>query len=135
MTVGVTLDTSVLIDLLRGDGKTLDQLDRLERQGAAPVLSAVAVFEVLSGIEFTKSRSERVRLEILLRQFPIESFDLDAARRSGEIRGELLRLGTSPGAPDVMVAGHALSRGHTLVTRDRGLADAGSALGLPIVYY
>ncbi len=130
--MGVTLDTSVLVDLLRGDGKTLDQLDRLERSGLAPVLSAVAVFEALSGVEFTKSRSERVRLELLLRQFPIEPFDLDSARRAGELRAELLRSGKSPGAPDVMIAGHALSQGHTLVSRDRNLAAAARALGLPV---
>lgn len=133
--MGVTLDTSVLIDLLRGDRKTLIRLDRLEDQGLSPVLSSVAVFEVLSGVEFTKSRSERARLEILLRQIPIESFDLDSARRAGELRAELLRAGASPGAPDVMIAGHALSQGHTLVTRDHNLAEAATSFGVPTVSY
>ena len=133
--MGVTLDTSVLIDLLRGDRGTLTQLDRLEGQSLSPALSSVAVFEVLSGVEFTKSKSERARLEILLRQIPIEPFDIDSARRAGELRAELLRTGASPGAPDVMIAGHALARGHTLVTRDRGLAEACSAFGVAVVVY
>lgn len=133
--MGVTVDTSVLIDLLRGNPKTLSQLDRLEEEGQSPVLSSVAVFEVLSGVEYTKSRSERARLEAFLRQLPIEAFDLESARRSGELRAELLRVGFSPGAPDVMIAGHALSRGHTLVTRDRKLADAAAAFGVSVVSY
>jgi tRNA(fMet)-specific endonuclease VapC len=128
--VGVSLDTNVLIDVLRGDRKTLSAIDRLEGMGLVPVLSTVAVFEVLSGVEFTKSRSERAKVEVLLRQIPLESFDLDAARRAGEIRAELQRSGNSPGAPDVMIAGHALAAGHTLVTRDRALAAAGESLGL-----
>ena len=133
--MGVTLDTSVLIDLLRGDETTLAQLDKLEAEGLLPTLSAVAVFEALSGVEFSRSRSDRVRLEILLRQIPIESFDLDAARSAGEVRAELLRGGRSPGAPDVMIAGQALSSGHTLVTRDRALATSAKAVGVQVVAY
>ena len=128
--MGVTLDSGVLIDVLRGDRRTLTELDRLEGGGLIPILSAVAVFEVLSGVEFTKSRSERARVEILLRQLPIEPYDLDSARRSAELRAELQRAGKSPGAPDVMIAGHALAAGHTLVTRDRELAACCEALGL-----
>jgi len=133
--VGVTLDSGVLIDVLRGDRRTLTELDRLEGGGLVPVLSAVAVFEVLSGVEFTTSRSERARVEILLRQLPIEPYDLDSARRSAELRAELQRAGKSPGAPDVMIAGHALSAGHTLVTRDRELAACCEALGLSTLVF
>lgn len=133
--MGVTLDTSVLIDLLRGDEKTLEQLDRLEREGLLPTLSTVAVFEALSGVEFSKSRADRVRLELMLRQIPLEPFDLDGARRAGELRAELLRSGRSPGAPDVMIAGQALASGHTLVTRDRTLAASASALGVRVINY
>lgn len=131
--MGVTLDTSVLIDLLAGERRAVAEVDRLEAKDLVPVLSTVAVFEVLSGIEFTKSRAERARLEVLLRQIPIEAFDLDAARRAGELRAELQRMGRSPGAPDVMIAGQALAAGHTLVTRDRALADAGLTLGLSVI--
>lgn len=131
--MGVSLDTSVLIDVLHGDSRTLTEVDRLESRGLVPVLSTVAVFEVLSGVEFTKSRSERARVELLLRQIPTEGFDLDAARRAGELRAELRRQGRSPGAPDVMIAGHALAAGHTLVTRDRSLAESGRSLGLNAV--
>ncbi len=128
--MGVSLDTSVLIDVLRGDRTVLSEIDRLESAGLVPVLSTVAVFEVLSGIEFTRSRSERARIEIALRQLPIEEFGPDAARRSAELRAELQREGRTPGAPDVMIAGHALAAGHTLVTRDRALARASESLGL-----
>jgi len=133
--VGATLDTSVLIDLLQNNSAALTQVERLEAQGLEPFLSAVAVFEVLSGVEFTQSRAERARVEIVLRQIPIEPFDLDCARRAGELRAELLRMGKTPGAPDVMIAGYALALGHTLLTRDKRLAEAGSALGLATVLY
>jgi tRNA(fMet)-specific endonuclease VapC len=133
--VGVTLDTNVLIDLLRGDAATLTLLDRLESEGLLPTLTTVAVFEALSGVGFTKSRSDRVRLELMLRQIPLEPFDLDSAPRAGELRSELLRGGRSPGAPDVMIAGQALASGHALVTRDRPLANSARALGLQVAVY
>ncbi len=133
--MGITLDTSVLIELLRGDRRTQDLLDGLEREGLLPTLSTVAVFEALSGVELTKSRADRVRLEILLRQIPLEGFDLDAARRAGELRAELLRAGNSPRAPDVMIAGQALAAGHTLVTKDRSLAASARAMGVQVVDY
>ena len=133
--MGITLDTSVLIELLRGDRRTQALLDRLEGEGLLPTLSTVAVFEASSGVEFSKSRADRVRLEVLLRQIPLEGFDLDAARKAGELRAELLRAGKSPGAPDVMIAGQALASGHTLVTKDRSLAASARAMGLQVVDY
>ena len=133
--MGVTVDSSVLVDLLSGDRETVEVLEKLERGGHAPVLSTVAVFEVLSGVEFTNSRAERVRIEALLRRLPIDAFDVDQARAAAELRAELLRSGRSPGAPDVMIAGFALSEGHVLVTRDKRLATSATALGLEVVCY
>lgn len=133
--MGVALDTSALIDVLRGNETVLRETDRLEQEGGQPVLSTVAMFEVLSGVEFTRSRLERTRLESLLSRVRIEPFDQDSARRAAELRAEFLRVGRSPGAPDVMIAGQALAGGHVLVTRDRNLASVAAASGLQVVLY
>jgi tRNA(fMet)-specific endonuclease VapC len=133
--VGVVLDSSALIDALRGNEDLLRETDRIEQSGGLPVLSTVAVFEVLSGVEFTRSRLERTRVEALLARFRIEAFDQDSARRAAELRAELLRVGRSPGAPDVMIAGQALAGGHVLVTRDRDFARVAKVSGLKVVTY
>ena len=109
--------------------------DRLEQEGGVPVPSTVAVFEVLSGVEFTKSRHERARLDSLLSQVRIDDFDESSARRAAELRAEFLRVGRSPGAPDVMIAGQALAGRHVLVSRDRKLSEVAEALGLKVVRY
>ncbi len=121
--------------MLRGDETILREIDQLEREGNLPVLSTVAVFEVLSGVEYTRSRLERTRLESLLSQVRIEPFDQESAQKAAELRAELLRTGRSPGAPDVMIAGQALAGGHILVTRDRNLADVAKASGLRVIVY
>lgn len=133
--MGLALDTSALIDVLRGDEKALRATDQLEGEGSLLVLSTVAVFEILSGVEYTRSRLERSRLETLLSRFRIDPFDQDSARRAAELRAELQREGRSPGAPDVMIAGQALAGRHTLVTRDRVLASVAAASGLKVVIY
>lgn len=133
--MGFTLDSSALIDVLRGDAKALRATDELERGGQILVLSTVAAFEVLSGVEYTRSRLERMRLETLLSRYRIEPFDQASAQRAAELRAELQREGRSPGAPDVMIAGQALAGSHTLVTRDRVLANAAGSAGLKVVLY
>ena len=133
--MGLALDTSALIDVLRGDEKALRATDQLEGEGSLLVLSTVAVFEILSGVGYTRSRLERSRLETLLSRFRIDPFDQDSARRAAELRAELQREGRSPGAPDVMIAGQALAGRHTLVTRDRVLASVAAASGLKVVIY
>jgi predicted nucleic acid-binding protein len=121
--------------VLRGNETALCETDRLEQIGNLPVLSTVAVFEVLSGVEYTKSRVERVRLETRLSRMAVEPFDEVFARRAAELRGEFLRIGRSPGAPDVMIAGQALAHNHVLVTHDRRLAQVAGAFSLKVVLY
>lgn len=133
--MGVTLDSSVLIELLRGDPGLRCRLDELERSGQLPVLSAVVVFEALSGAAQSRPTAERDRLAGLLDRVPIEAFGPEDARRAAEVRGELGRKGRALSAVDCMIAGYALARGHTLVTRDRRLATAGQSVGLNTVAF
>jgi tRNA(fMet)-specific endonuclease VapC len=53
---------------------------------------------------------------ILLPNLPVLAFDAAAARRYGEIRADLERLGTPIGDADMRIAAIALSRGLRVVT-------------------
>ena len=131
--MGLTLDTSTLIELLADNPRVRSAIASQEERGLVPVLSAVAAFEALSGVEYTKSKAERARLEALFRRLPLEEFTLDAARMAGELRADLRRAGKSPSAPDVMIAGQAMAGGHTLMTGDRLLARSSEAMGLSVI--
>ncbi|HEV2317113.1 MAG TPA: type II toxin-antitoxin system VapC family toxin [Thermoplasmata archaeon] len=131
--MGLTLDTSTLIELLADNPRVRTAIASHEEKGLVPVLSTVAAFEALSGVEYTKSRAERARLEALFRRLPLEEFTLDAARAAGELRADLRRLGRSPSAPDVMIAGQAIAAGHTLMTGDRLLARSSESMGLSVI--
>lgn len=75
-----------------------------------------------------RSRTNLDRVDAL--RFPIVEFDGDDARQSGAIRAELAAQGTPIGPYDVLIAGQALNRGLTLVTRN--LREFGRVAGLRV---
>src|SRR5258708_22720032 len=101
--MGLALDTSTLIGLLSGSRKIRSAIADQEALGLVPVLSTVVAFEALSGVEFTRSKAERARLESLIRHLPLEDFTLEAARVAGELRADLRRVGRSPIAPPAII--------------------------------
>lgn len=50
--------------------------------------------------------------------FPIVEFDREDARQAGLVRADLAARGTPIGPYDVLIAGQALARGLTLMTRN-----------------
>ena len=57
-------------------------------------------------------------VESLLGRIDVLDFDISAAEHSGQIRATLAQRGTPIGPYDTMIAGHARSRGLTLVTNN-----------------
>jgi tRNA(fMet)-specific endonuclease VapC len=115
------LDTNVLSRLARGGDAGL------ARTVAARVmecrLSAIVWFELQYGAARSPSPAKALpRLALLRTLFPaVEAFDEEAARRAGEVRVFLegLRPNAQPiGHYDVLLAGHALALGSTLVTHN-----------------
>lgn len=106
------LDTNVCVDLLRGKsrGKQLPPYDRCR-------LSTVVVAELWAGVyKSADPIRNRASLTALLELFDIETFDEDASHHYGEIRAELEATGTVIGPLDLLIAGHARSKGAVLLT-------------------
>lgn len=60
----------------------------------------------------------RLALALLLANIDILNFDAAAAESYGEIRAELEKQGTPIGPLDMMIAGHARSLNHIVVTNN-----------------
>jgi len=123
------LDTNAAIAALNGDAD-MRRFLRLHSPGDFG-LSAIVVHELYYGAFRSRQRDANVRRLQEFRLAVVE-FDQEDAARSGEVRADLASAGTPIGPLDVLIAGQALSRGLTLVTRDvgefarvRGLAIAG----------
>lgn len=110
------LDTSFLIDVLRGDETVEDPMQTVDGSGAARI-SAVTVMELWEGIQLAgASARERASVEDLLDDLPEIPFDRRCAKEAGRINATLETSGRSIEAPDVMIAATARVHDRPIVT-------------------
>jgi len=108
----VLLDTTVLIDLLRGRPGASDRLRRMRAQGDVPYVCAVSAEEVARGI---RPREEPGAEQLLagLRSVPLGSADGWIA---GEWRRRYASRGRTLAQADCLIAAAALALGGRLAT-------------------
>jgi tRNA(fMet)-specific endonuclease VapC len=109
------LDTNLCIRVLRDRPNGLR--DRFNAEANALCISTVVLMELLYGAEKSKRPVENRREvgNFAARQ-EVLAFDDNAAGHAAEIRADLARRGISIGGYDLMIAGHARSRGLVVVT-------------------
>lgn len=111
------LDTNILIYTIKNKPEVVRQ--KFEAHDGEMCASSVTAMELLYGAH--KSQSVRRNLDAiegLLAQLEILDFDLGAAEHAGQVRAELAASGSPIGPFDVMIAGHARSKGLCLVTNN-----------------
>jgi tRNA(fMet)-specific endonuclease VapC len=113
------LDTNVLIYIVKNRPEVVRQ--NLDAHEGEICTSSITAMELLYGAH--KSQAVRRNLDVieaLLRRIEVLDFDLGAAEHAGQLRAELAVAGTPIGPYDIMIAGHARSRGLCLVTNNEG---------------
>ncbi|QFS84807.1 tRNA(fMet)-specific endonuclease VapC [Roseivivax sp. THAF197b] len=123
------LDTNILIYTIKNKPEAVRK--QFEAHDGEMCASSVTAMELLYGAH--KSQFVRRNLDViegLLGRIDILDFDLSAAEHAGQIRAELATSGTSIGPFDVMIAGHARSRGMCLITNNEGEFSRVSGLRL-----
>lgn len=131
--VVLALDTSEIVAALRRrpryDRRCFDQA---RHEGVPLVISAIAVHELVHGASIShQPAGNRALLERYLRDFERIDFTVDDAASSGRLGSELRAAGTPIGDIDTLIAGQALARGWTLVTRN--VRHFGRVTGLPLI--
>ena len=111
----IVADSDVLIDALRGREPAATRVlaGLSDRSLATTALSA---FELLSG---ARTEDEEATIEALLGALQILPFDLAAGRAAARCRRRLETEGQSIGMGDYLIAGLCISRGATLLSRNR----------------
>jgi predicted nucleic acid-binding protein len=106
------LDTTVLIDILRGRARRRTLLTELIGEGHLLATAAINVGEVYAGMR----PGEEARTDELLSN--LECFLLTAtiARRAGNLKSECQRRGQTLALADMIVAATAMEHGATLMT-------------------
>ena len=115
MTLRYLLDTNICIYTLKR--RPAHIRERFNRHAAHLAISSVVLAELLYGAE-KSSRPEHnlEQVERFAARLDVLPFDDLAAVHHGQIRAALERSGQGIGPYDLMIAGHARSRGLTLVT-------------------
>jgi tRNA(fMet)-specific endonuclease VapC len=113
----VLLDTNVVIAVQKGNPKVIARIKAAA--GGDIGISCIVMHELYFGA-FKSDRIERNLRETAKIRFPIIDFTRGDARMAGEIRADLQRKGTPIGPYDALIAGQALARNLTLVTRNTG---------------
>jgi tRNA(fMet)-specific endonuclease VapC len=109
------LDTNLCIRLLRDRPQGLRP--RFNAEADTLCISTTTLTELLHGAaKSARPIENRRQVEGLAARLAVLAFDEDAAAHAGEIRADLERRGQVIGAYDVLIAGHARSRGLVVIT-------------------
>lgn len=128
------LDTSFVIDFLRGRERAVSIFDFLQ-QGSAPVgVTPYTHYELYAGIgRSSRGDEERQRVEGLLDGLAFFPFEPEAARQAGLLDAELSAAGQPSSLIDLMIGAIALHHGQAVVTRDRNAFEG--IQGLEVLTY
>jgi tRNA(fMet)-specific endonuclease VapC len=113
------LDTNLCIRVLRDRPPAVR--DRFNLNADALAISTIVLTELLHGAaRSARPEHHRGEVERFAARLEVLPFDAAAADHAADIRADLERRGLKIGAYDVLIAGHARSRGLVVVTGDLG---------------
>jgi tRNA(fMet)-specific endonuclease VapC len=113
------LDTNLCIRLLRDRPQGLRP--RFNAEADTLCITTITLMEMLHGAARSARPAEtRREVENLARRLAVLPFDAEAAAHSAEIQAELGRQGRLIGPYDILIAGHARSRGLVVITGNLG---------------
>lgn len=115
----ICLESSFLIDFLRGVESTRTIYQRLRSEGCSFATTAVTAFELFRGVDKRgRIRGEEEALSKLLSRIIIWNLDMASAERGSRIYTELERTGRPIGVNDCLTAAIALSNGCQKIVSD-----------------
>lgn len=113
------LDTTFLIDLMRGDEDAVEKARELEWDLVQQRLSSMTLFELYYGIERSNQpNAEREEVQAVLESKPVHDADGSVMRKAGRLAGGLANEGTPVGDGDVIIAATADVVDEPVLTRN-----------------
>ena len=111
------LDTNVCIMAMRNPGDHVAA--RFKANAGTMCISTITLHELRFGADKSnRPAHQHEKVDDLVSRLEVLKFDDDAADQTGEINASLARKGQIIGAYDMLIAGHARSRGLTVVTNN-----------------
>lgn len=111
------LDTNICIYTIKNNPAIVRE--KFQQHQHHLCISSIVLSELLYGAEKSDTPTKSLALiEGLAARLEVLDFDENAAAHSAEIRAELAKKGTPIGHYDMLIAGHARSRGLILVSNN-----------------
>ena len=116
----VCLDTSFLIDVLRGE-KRAEEIEKRLDEGTEPVkVASPTVMELISGALLSNNpETEKQKVHQLLSYLIVLSLDKESAIIAGNTEAELTKAGEKIDVEDIMIGAIAKKGNETLLTRNK----------------
>lgn len=115
----VCLDTSFLVDLLRGKEKAIQELLRVENEGERIATTPISASELFEGAyKSGDAEGETEKVRELLRRLVLLELSIEACERYGKLAKELRSLGRQIGDLDTLIASIAMTHNEPILTRD-----------------
>jgi len=116
----VCLDSSFLVDLLRGNDDTSNFLEKYESAGENIFVSSISLAELIKGAYLSANpQKEESKVKGLISSFLELPFNNECAFLAGKIEAELISKGEIIGVEDVMIAATAIQNNELLITRNK----------------
>ena len=109
------LDTNTCISAMRHEPAVVRRLESVAPDDC--VISSITGYELFTGVAKCSNASrEAAKVQALLHAVHVLPFDLTAAQRAAAVRADIESRGCPIGPYDVLLAGHAIATGLTLVS-------------------
>ena len=116
----VCLDTSFIIDLLKGRNDVKDIMNRLERGSEAVSVTSPTIMELVTGTNLSSRISEeKERIIGFLSGLLTLDFDKKSAFIAGDIEADLLKRGERIETEDIMIGAIVKKNNEVLLTGNR----------------
>jgi predicted nucleic acid-binding protein len=118
--VKALLDTSVLIDILKGDKKATECVEEI-RKRASLYTTTVNIYDILRGIQLLEKNREKhfQALRLLIHNINVIGIDIEVAESAAFVYAQLRKNGRAIEEPDYLIAGACLSNGiSSIITKN-----------------
>ena len=117
MQAKVLLDTDILSEVMKGkDPVVVEHAQRYLTDAGRLTFSAMSVMEVVAGYSRQRSEEKLRRFLQMTNRSEVIPFEAVVGELAGRIHADLVRIGTSIGVPDTIIAATAIHVGLPLVT-------------------
>ena len=120
----VCLDSSVVIDILRGKESVEEIEKKFDSSNEEIFIPSPAVIEIIRGIYLKDSiknikENEKDKISEFLSSFRVLDLEKERAINTGEIETELMNMGDIIDLEDIMIGAIALRNNEAIVTRNK----------------